>query len=799
MPASPVECYRLGLHVLASSIVAIAVPGIQMGLLRASSYSTAIDLLPARLLVLIAASAFARGLSAIHIPRRPNVYHEALVVDRERTVSLRNRISFSWATPVLHYVGKNRGLDIDALPKQPYFARAEPLHKRLQTMMTSVSQPFWVILIWFKIRPLVLQLLLSILMSLLELSRQMAMYGMLKSMEDPSYRSGTRAWLCVTALGLVSPILLGLNSWISWTMYSRLWIPTYAGLSALVFAKSMRCKTVSHPGESKTQDAQLGESDEEKQSQQSVFNMAAVDIKRISDFATVINLLPSSLMRLLIASALLFRLVGWQSMMASVLVALVFVPASWYATKCYAASQEEYMEASDKHITIVTEMVRGIRQVKFDALELLWQNRVAERRDAQLRSLWNALVHITIMESVWIFGPILVSATCLTVYALENGELPASVAFTVLSVFESLQAALSGLPDMLSRGMDARVSANRVEKYLVTADKAVHTSSQTDKITFEDATIAWTAEPNSVNEDRFKLGPLNLQFPRGGLSVITGKSGSGKSLLLASILGECDILRGTLAVPTPPSMEAQLDDRATPGTWVMDSLIAYVGQSPWIENGSIKENIVFDLPYQHHRYHQVLFVTGLEKDLETMPDGDKTDVGRNGVNLSGGQRWRISFARALYSRAGILVMDDIFSALDPKTGRHIYTHALTGELGQGRTRILVTHHLGLCLPQADYCVLLEDGGMVYAETTKHLERKRPFTGGLQEAADLPGPETPPSRSVPNKFAQEENRQTGSVSWAVYKAYLVKGGGLPRWALTFLAYATFVTLLLGRVS
>jgi len=58
----------------------------------------------------------------------------------------------------------------------------------------------------------------------------------------------------------------------------------------------------------------------------------------------------------------------------------------------------------------------------------------------------------------------------------------------------------------------------------------------------------------------------------------------------------------------------------------------------------------------------------LRKDLDLLEDGDDTDIGANGINLSGGQKWRLAFARALYSRAGILILDDIFSAVDSNTG-----------------------------------------------------------------------------------------------------------------------------------
>jgi ABC-type multidrug transport system ATPase subunit len=218
-----------------------------------------------------------------------------------------------------------------------------------------------------------------------------------------------------------------------------------------------------------------------------------------------------------------------------------------------------------------------------------------------------------------------------------------------------------------------------------------------------------------------------------------------------------------------------------------------------------------------------------------MPDGELTDIGANGVNLSGGQRWRVSFARALYSRAGILVMDDIFSALDAHTGRHVFEHALTGELGQGRTRVLVTHHVALCLPKTDYSVLLENGCVKYAGTIDDLRKENHLNDILQEeseateqdqnapteeSAALNPEETTlqkvisntsrrrPSHSQndtvakpapPKKFIEDEQREVGSVRLSVYASYFSMGGHIVLWLITIAVYLSYSSLMIGRVS
>jgi ABC-type multidrug transport system fused ATPase/permease subunit len=388
--------------------------------------------------------------------------------------------------------------------------------------------------------------------------------------------------------------------------------------------------------------------------------------------------------------------------------------------------------------------------------------------------------------------------------------------------------------------MEAKVSVDRIDKYFQSAEKAPH-MTDVDYISFDDAKIAWPGD-NDVGEERadqldvesrFVLANLTLRFPPKGLSVIAGKTGSGKSLLLASVLGECDVLGGSVKVPSAPSPDERYDDQATRANWIIDTAVAYVAQNPWIENATIRQNILFGLPFDRRRYRRVLFASGLERDLNMFPDGDVTDIGTNGVNLSGGQRWRISFARALYSRAGILVMDDIFSALDACTGRHVYEHALTGSLGQGRTRILVTHHVGLCLPHTDYCIVLDNGTMKDAGTVESLMDGGSLTHLLQEvtaaepddngdqevafknssilrhrrSSSIATVSTLNSNSTsltgnevsPQKFTSDEKRETGPISLSVYAAYTVRGNRLWLWALALLGYVLYMVLTVGRVS
>lgn len=108
--------------------------------------------------------------------------------------------------------------------------------------------------------------------------------------------------------------------------------------------------------------------------------------------------------------------------------------------------------------------------------------------------------------------------------------------------------------------------------------------------------------------------------------------------------------------------------------------IAYVAQSTWIQNGTIRDNILFGKEIDHVRYKNTLRVRALENDLSQMRYGDKTEIGERGIKLSGGQKQRIQLARAYYQNSDIYLLDDIFSALDAHAGSYLFKECIRGVL-----------------------------------------------------------------------------------------------------------------------
>ena len=133
---------------------------------------------------------------------------------------------------------------------------------------------------------------------------------------------------------------------------------------------------------------------------------------------------------------------------------------------------------------------------------------------------------------------------------------------------------------------------------------------------------------------------------------------------------------------------------------------------PWIQNKTIKENILFGLEYDEDLYTEVIDICQLKRDLEILPSGDETEIGEKGINLSGGQKARVGLARAVYSNREVFLMDDPISALDANVKKKIFKHVLTKRLKE-RTRILVTHAIDF-LHLVDKIILLKEGKIVFS-------------------------------------------------------------------------------------
>jgi len=815
--------------------------------------------------------------TSVSIPRRPELFKNGKVVDREYTVSLISRFTFSWPAPVLAYAAKNRKLTHDDLPVINYGMRAQTL----QTSFDAVGKKdkLWKQIFFSHKRWFIAQWTLQIFAAFTNFLPQIVLYTVLNLLEARDAGGDVQFQLWIVAIGLGLAVAVGawLESLLFYVCFLKLGIPVYEQLSAVIFGKAMRKKDVKSAAKV-DQDAEIigevsknqkpgvdgeetavatkgedkDDDEEVTKTKQSTINLIGVDSKRVSDFCTYNYLFVGSALKLALAIIFLVNLIGWIPMLCGFAAPVVIGPINWLISKKYGETQDELMKYRDQKMAVVTEALQGIRQIKFSALEKDWYDRILKTRRKELREQWRSFCLDTGLVSIWIFGPVCMSAISLATYAYFNNGLSASVAFTTLSVFEAIEMTLAVLPEMVTEMIDAIVSSRRIQAFLDSAEKKPILLDG-EAISFRNATVAW---PSDEGDERvFHLDDLSINFEMGELNVIAGRTGSGKSLLLSAIIGEADVLEGKVIVPHPPLEHQRFDRKANKSNWIIPAATAYVSQIPWIENASLRDNILFGLPYDKERYDKVLAASALEKDLEMLQDGDMTDIGANGINLSGGQKWRTSFARALYSRAGTLVLDDIFSAVDAHVGRQLFENALTGDICKGRTRILVTHHVALCLPRTKYIVLLENGRALHAgkvddlrvqghlndilahdaqeqekevqqadenealtiddgghDLTKvstnqsRMSRRLSSKGQADREALLrqrsrasavsePIDDTPERQA--KKFTEDESREVGVISFTIYKTYMKACRGYVYWCCLAVIFLSWIGFYLGR--
>ena len=342
----------------------------------------------------------------------------------------------------------------------------------------------------------------------------------------------------------------------------------------------------------------------------------------------------------------------------------------------------------------MNEIISGIKVLKLHAWEIPFMQRIFKIRDVEIAMIKKSAYYFGATASSCLITPIIVNILMFGTYVAidpTRNVLTADKVFVCVSLVNNIRRPLTKIPYSLNECIKLVLSINRIGKFLSAEEldkgnleKANNKikSNNSMAIQIREAYYTWNDE-----KDEPIIKNFSLDVKRGSLVAVVGTVGSGKSSLLAAMLGEM---------------------HCKSGTTMKDGKVAYVPQQPWIQNMSLKSNILFSSHFDEDRYDRVIKNCVLTDDLTILPSGDMTEIGENGINLSGGQKQRISLARAVYSDADIYFLDDPLSAVDAHVGQQIFDHVIgpTGMLKE-KTRILVTHGI-THLPQADNIIVLED-------------------------------------------------------------------------------------------
>ncbi|XP_028840817.1 multidrug resistance-associated protein 1 isoform X2 [Denticeps clupeoides] len=484
-----------------------------------------------------------------------------------------------------------------------------------------------------------------------------------------------------------------------------------------------------------------------------IVNLMSVDAQRFMDLITYINMIWSAPLQVILALYFLWQNLG-PSVLAGVAVMVLMVPVNAVIamkTKTYQVAQ---MKSKDNRIKLMNEVLNGIKVLKLYAWELAFRDKVSKIRESELRVLKKTAYLGAVSTFTWVCAPFLVALSTFAVYVMvdEKNVLDAQKAFVSLALFNILRFPLNMLPMVISSMVQASVSMKRLRVFLSHEEldednvnrKAIAGSS--DSISIVDGSFSWSKTDNPT------LKRINVLIPEGSLVAVVGHVGSGKSSLLSALLGEMHKQDGAVSIK---------------------GSVAYVPQQAWIQNATLRENIVFGRERKESWYQSVVEACALLPDLEILPAADATEIGEKGVNLSGGQKQRVSLARAVYCDTAVYLLDDPLSAVDAHVGKHIFDKVIGPQgLLQGRTRVLVTHGLSF-LPQADLILVMVDGEIT--ETGSYLElmgRQGAFADFLRTYANTEQTEEEPEEGT---VREEEVEEKDGTEDAVSKKALENGG------------------------
>ncbi|KAL2258581.1 hypothetical protein VTK26DRAFT_8070 [Humicola hyalothermophila] len=541
-----------------------------------------------------------------------------------------------------------------------------------------------------------------------------------------------------------------------------------------------------------------------------IVNLMSVDTYRIDQASGLFHIIWTAPISCLITLAMLLVNLTYSALAGFAL--LVFgVPILTRAVRSLFVRRKAINKITDQRVSLTQEILQSVRFVKFFGWEASFLKRLEEFRDREIASIQVLLSMRNAIMAVSLSLPIFASMLSFITYSLTNHDLAPAEVFSSLALFNGLRMPLNMLPLVIGQVTDAWSSLSRIQEFLLAEEREEEASFEPDcpnAAEMQDASFTWERTPtqdpeetiggngkgkgektprrdakaekqnssgdssaeeaSTLVEERepFKLQDLSFEIGRNELVAVIGTVGSGKTSLLAALAG---------------------DMRKTSGKVTLGASRAFCPQYAWIQNATVRENILFGKAMDREWYDEVIKACALQPDLDMLPNHDMTEIGERGITISGGQKQRLNIARAIYFDADIVLMDDPLSAVDAHVGRHIFDNAILGLL-KDKCRILATHQLWV-LSRCDRIIWMEGGRIQAIDTFENLMKNSEGFQQLMEstaveekkdgAAAPKAPENDGRQKKQKKakggLMQAEERAVSSVPWSVYSSYIRASG------------------------
>jgi ATP-binding cassette subfamily C (CFTR/MRP) protein 1 len=475
-----------------------------------------------------------------------------------------------------------------------------------------------------------------------------------------------------------------------------------------------------------------------------IVNYMAVDTQRLQDLAQYGQQLWSAPFQIVLCMLSLYQLLGW-SMFAGVGAMIIMIPLNGWIARIMKTLQKEQMKNKDMRTRLMTEILNNMKSIKLYAWTTAFIARLNHiRNDQELKTLRKIGATQAFSNFTWSTTPFLVSCSTFGVFVLtQHKALTTEIVFPALTLFNLLTFPLAILPMVITAIVEASVAVGRITSFLtaeelqeeaVIREDAVDDNGE-ESVRVREASFTWDR-----HEERRALHDINFSAHKGELACIVGRVGDGKSSLLQAVLGDLWKIKGEV---------------------VVRGKTAYVPQQSWVMNASVRENIVFGHRWDPQFYEKTIKACALSDDFSQLPDGDQTEVGERGISLSGGQKARLTLARAVYARADVYLLDDCLSAVDQHVGRHLIDNVLGPKgLLAGKTRILATNSIPV-LMESDLIVLLREGRVLEKGTYDQLIAMKGEIANLIKTALNEDQSESRSRTSESVLSEEETLYAAS--------------------------------------
>jgi ABC-type multidrug transport system fused ATPase/permease subunit len=410
-----------------------------------------------------------------------------------------------------------------------------------------------------------------------------------------------------------------------------------ASLQTAVFKKAVRLSNAAKSGGS------TGET----------LNLMQMDASRISELVTYLHVVWSAAVQTIGYVSILYSYIGW-SVLGGLCAMFALVPIQNKVFRIIAVRRKKQLGLSDKRVKMQNEALTGIKIIKLNSWQIPMLIGISAVRSEELAVARNLAFINAFVSCLITTLPTLVAVSAFTLYsAVMKRQMASWIIFPSLSLFNQLRFPIMFLPRVLSMCADAVVSLKRLQGYLGLNE----TDSAAPQVPWPApekhsngvAAVSTADVLASINGGSFHFSPLakgetpflrdiRLELRRGTLTVVVGQVGSGKSALVSALLGE-------LALCGEASGAPRILGR-----------VAYVAQTAWVQSLTLRDNIIFGLPFDAARYAAAVEAACLGPDVALLPAGDDTEIGERGITLSGGQRARVALARAVYADADVVIL-----------------------------------------------------------------------------------------------------------------------------------------------